>query len=84
MLKRDRKKRTVCHGKDTIDFGYKGLRDAPLEYEIYPIIQEILHEGMVTHLTRLYLNDCRLTKLPNSIKELKHIQVLCLDSNYFR
>lgn len=49
MLKWDRRKRTICHGQDTIDFGYKGLRDTPLEYEIYPIIQHILHEGMLGH-----------------------------------
>ncbi|CBY20385.1 unnamed protein product [Oikopleura dioica] len=84
LLKLDRKKRQICHGQDTIDFGYRGLRDIPLEYEIYPIVQQIIYDDMLIHITRLYLNDCRLTRLPDAVQELQFIQVLCLDANYFR
>ena len=70
--------------KPTSDFGYRGLRDIPLEYEIYPIVQQIIYDDMLIHITRLYLNDCRLTRLPDAVQELQFIQVLCLDANYFR
>jgi leucine-rich repeat protein SHOC2 len=60
------------------------LRDIPLEYEIYPIVQQIIYDDMLIHITRLYLNDCRLTRLPDAVQELQFIQVLCLDANYFR
>ncbi|CAG5111708.1 Oidioi.mRNA.OKI2018_I69.chr2.g5986.t1.cds [Oikopleura dioica] len=84
LLKLDRKKRRICHGQDTIDFGYRGLRDLPLEYELFPIVQQVIYDDMLIHITRLYLNDCRLTRLPDAVQELQFIQVLCLDSNYFR
>ena len=57
----------ISHGPDTIDYGYQGLRDHPFEYEIYPLIQNMYHTNTIYNITRLYLNDCRLTTLPSSI-----------------
>ena len=44
FMDRERNKRYVHHVSDTIDFGYYGLADAPLEYQIYPIIQDFEHK----------------------------------------
>ena len=44
FMARERNKRYVNHVDDTIDFGYYGLADAPLEYRIYPIIQDFEHK----------------------------------------
>ena len=44
FMSRERQKRYVNHVNDTIDFGYYGLKDAPLEYRIYPIIQDFEHK----------------------------------------
>ena len=37
-----------------------------------------------SHITRLYLNDCRLSTLPDFLPQLTHVQILGLDSNVFR